>query len=348
MQNSSPAELESGSRGPSRRRLGVLVHVLILNYNGRHLLADCLPSVLEAARASRHRCDVIVIDNDSDDDSVDWLRENFAAVRIIHRPNRGLCSFNDVVPGLPGPVVLLLNNDIKLDRGAIDPLVDPLVGQREGGERCFMTGPLCRRFDGETYEGLKTAVRWRWGLVEGTSFYPGHEDTIDTPDLTASAGSVMAVARRAFVEIGGFDPLYLPGRLEDLDFAYRGYQAGYHARYVPSSVAYHLGMGTFGPTFGTEGCDHLALRNTLLFQWKNLRHPAHVIRQLVGLPVRMVRDVCRAAWVPKPQRWAFTKALFGALARVGQLHKTSPMLRPRRGRERQFFDRFHPRKMAKP
>jgi hypothetical protein len=203
-----------------------------------------------------------------------------------------------------------------------------------------MTAPLCRRFDGTTYEGFRTAVRWRWGLVQATALYPGHEATIDKPGLTASAGAVMAVDRRKFAALGGFDPLYLPGRLEDLDFAFRGYQAGLVARYVPESVTWHRGMATFGDVFGADGCDRLALRNTLLFQWKNLRHPRHVARQLFCLPVRLAWDWLRAPWAPSGRRLAFTRALFGALARVGSLRTTPFRPGGTIRHEYDFFRRF--------
>ncbi len=316
----------------------MLIHLLILNYNGRRLLAECLPSVLRAAEASRHDCDVAVIDNASTDDSAAWLAAHFPTVRVIARPNRGLCSFNDVVPELEGPVAILLNNDIKLDCECVDRLVEPLGHEPD----CFMTAPLCWLFDGSTYEGFRTAVRWRWGLVQATALYPGHEATMHRPGLTASAGAALAVDCRKFAELGGFDPLYLPGRLEDLDFAFRGYMAGYHARYVPEAVAYHRGMASFDAAFGTAGCDRLALRNTLLFQWKNLRHPRHLARQGFALPLRLVRDVCRAPWVPRERRWAFVRALFGALTRLGRLRSGSFCPHGTVGREREFFKTFCP------
>lgn len=316
----------------------MLLHLIILNYNGRHLLAECLPSVVAAARASRHRCEVIVIDNDSADDSVVWLEEHYPEVRVVRRPNRGLTSYNEVVAGLPGPVAVLLNNDIKLDEHCLDPLVEPLLAPGD----CFMTAPMCRRFDDTTYEGFRTAVDWRWGLVCATALYPGHEAAIDRPGWTAAAGAAMAVDRAKFVAMGGFDPLYLPGRLEDLDFAFRAYQAGYHAQYVPEALAWHRGMATFAAVFGREGCDRLALRNTLLFQWKNLRHPRHVARQLICLPIRLAADVLRAPLVGPGRRWAFVRAMVGALARLGRLRAEA--YRPRRNlrREREFFRRFAP------
>jgi N-acetylglucosaminyl-diphospho-decaprenol L-rhamnosyltransferase len=323
------------------------VHVLVLNFNGRRLLGECLPSVVDAARASRYRCDVAVVDNDSRDDSLAWLGRHFPQVRVIRRPNRGLSSFNDVVPGLEGPVAVLLNNDIKLAPDCIDPLVEPLVDPRpDGDSSCFMTAPLCRLFDGTTYEGFKTAVTWRWGLVQATALFPGHEAVIHAPGLTASAGAALAVDRAKFAALGGFDPLFLPGRLEDLDFALRGYLAGYHARYVPAAVAYHRGMATFGEVFGRPGCDQLALRNTLLFQWKNLRHPRHWAHQMIGLPARLAFDLVRAPWVPAARRWALARALLDALARWEQLQSSPYRARRNIRREHEFFRRFSPSRLA--
>ena len=323
------------------------VHLLVLNYNGRRLLETCLPSIVEAARASRHRCEVAVIDNDSDDDSIAWLIEHFPEVHRIRCANRGLCSFNQVLPILEGSVAILLNNDIKLAGDAIDPLVEPLAQAETGANACFMTAPLCWQFDGKHYEGFRTAIRWRWGLVQATALFPGHETGIHQPGPTASAGAVMAVDRRKFVALGGFDPLYLPGRLEDLDLCLRAYLAGYHCRYVPKAVAWHRGMATFSGVFGTAGCDRLSLRNTLLFQWKNLRHPGHLARQLVGLPARLVLDVFRAPWTPREHRWAFTRALFGALRRVSRLRKSRWRAVAHGKAEKRFFDQFHPSRMRR-
>lgn len=334
------------------------IHLLVLNYNGRSLLEECLPSVVRAAELSRHDCRVAVIDNASHDDSVPWLRCRHPHVEVIHRPNRGLCSFNEVLAELDSHVAILLNNDIRMADDAVDPLVAPLLEIDPSEPSCFMAAPLCWQSDGETYEGFRTAVCWRWGLVQATAHFPRREGTDFQPDLTASAGAALAVDRRIFLELGGFDPLYLPGRIEDLDFAFRGYLAGYVARYVPESVVYHRGMSTFGKIYGVGGCDRLALRNTLLFQWKNLRHPQHVVRQLTGFPLRIARDVARAPWEPTATRLPFVHALVAAWAQWrkmrGQIvwpqrsrreERWPPLLR-QTAAERAFFRRFHPRRMA--
>jgi N-acetylglucosaminyl-diphospho-decaprenol L-rhamnosyltransferase len=210
---------------------------------------------------------------------------------------------------------------------------------------CFLAAPFCYRFDGETYEGQKTAVSWHWGVVRGTSMFPGHEEGMHRPGPTASAGAVLAVDRRVFVALGGFDPLYLPGRLEDLDFAYRGYLAGYRAVHVPDAIAFHRGAASFGPAHGAAGCDILALRNTLLFQWKNLAHPLHLAREAVGWPLRLLLDIARAPFVPRDRRWAFARAWTGAWLRRSLLGGAA--WRPARSarREWSFFHEFHPRRI---
>ena len=320
------------------------VHILILNYNGRHLLEACLPTVLAAAATARHACQVAVVDNQSTDDSLAWLADRFPELTVCRSANRGLCSFNEIVPALRARVAVLLNSDIKLHPDCIDPLVAPLLGSRRPGEPpCFMTAPLCRRFDGHTYEGFKTAVRWRWGLVQATSLFAGHESVVDRPDWTASAGAAIAVDCRKFNKLGGFDPLYLPGRLEDLDLAFRAYQAGYCAKYVPEAVAYHLGMGTFGPVFGEARCAELALRNTLLFQWKNLRHPLHRARQAAGLAARLALEACRAPWTPPARRWMLVRAIREAAVQWRRFRR--PATPPATARELEFFRRFHPDRM---
>ncbi len=304
--------------------------LLVLNYNGDALLRECLPSVLRAAERSRRDCPVMVIDNGSTDDSLTTLAREFPQVQVRCEENFGLCSYNRALAELDCRVAILLNNDIKLHEDCIDPLVAPLLEKPPAGERpCFMTAPLCWLFDGKTYEGLKTSIRWRWGLVQATALFDGYQQAVYAAGETASAGAVMAVDRQRFLALGGFDPLYLPGRIEDLDFSFRGYQAGFRACYVPAAVAYHRGLGTFGAVYSKAGCDHLAMRNTLLFQWKNLRGPAAFWRQAVGLPARLARDVLRAPFTPKDYRFAFIRAMCAALAHRRQIGQSQ---RARRGR----------------
>ena len=112
--------------------------------------------------------------------------------------------------------------------------------------------------------------------------------------------------------------------------------AGFRGYYVPDSVAYHRGFGSFGPAFGLEGCDRLATRNTLLFAWKNLggrRLAAH----LAWLPARI-------AYALAARRVGFVLALVEALGRLGEVVEARRLLEVGRAgwtaRQEAFFERF--------
>jgi GT2 family glycosyltransferase len=147
---------------------------------------------------------------------------------------------------------------------------------------------------------------------------------------------VLAVDRRRFLALGGYDPVYFPGRIEDLDLGFRGWMAGWRGYYVPGSLAYHQGFGSFGPAFGRTGCDRLAARNSLIFAWKNLsgrRLAAH----LAWLPVRLAHALAT-------RRASFALALGEAVARLGSVLSARRAMAVGRGpwtaRQEAFFERF--------
>ena len=275
-------------------------HILVLNYNGLALLDECLPSVLEAARRSPVPCGVTVVDNDSSDGSLAWLAARYPDLGVVRRPNRGLASFNDVAAEMDEPVVLFLNNDVKLAPDAIGPLLRPFEERPDA----LFSAPLCWDFDGHLYEGMRTRVRSRFGMVQGMCRVPGHESRMHDPDLTAAAGPVLAVDRVRFLALGGYDPIYFPGRIEDLDLGFRGWMAGLRGYYVPESIAYHKGFATFAPELGESRCDSLAIRNTLIFAWKNYRG-ARLASHLAWLGVRLARGgrAFRRAFIEAIGRW---------------------------------------------
>jgi GT2 family glycosyltransferase len=307
-------------------------HILVLNYNGRALLAECLPSLVEAAAAAPIPCKVSVVDNGSTDGSIEELVRHWPGVGLFREPNRGLASFNKVLERLEEPVVLLLNNDVKLARDAIGPLVAAIEAHADA----LFSAPLCWNFEGDEYEGMRTRVRTRYGLVQGMCRVPGYRTWLARPDLTAAAGPVLAVNRARFLALGGYDSLYAPGRIEDLDLGFRAWMAGWKGYYVPDAVAYHRGLASFLPAFGRHGCDRLAARNSLLFAWKNLcglRLAVH----LAWLPARLAYAL--ATWRP-----AFLQAFLEALPRLGQVWSARKAHAVGQGdwghRQEAFFRRF--------
>ncbi len=244
------------------------ISILVVNWNGEEFLRKCLDSVVNAAKESKHKCSVIVVDNDSKDRSIEYVKENFPEVRLIeNESNRSFCSYNRVVERLDCEIVILLNNDLKVDKHFIDPLVAPF----EGEEDLFFTASKCYDFDeaNKTYSGSKTRIKLKWGILYGDARYPGHEKFIDQKGYTLSTG-FGAFDRKKYVELGGYDDLYLPGRVEDIDLCYRGWKRGWKAYYIPESVVYHIGQATYHKMYGVGRTYVITHRNGFLFVWKNI------------------------------------------------------------------------------
>ena len=246
-------------------------HILVLNYNGRDLLAECLPSVVEAAGRSPVPCRVTVVDNGSTDGSRELVAPTGPRRGFVREPNRGLASFNRVLARLR-----------RAGRPAAEQRRQARPGR--GRPRCSrssrptttpsFSAPLCWTFDGRTYEGMRTRVRTRFGLVQGMCRVPGFETVVDTADLTAAAGPVLAVDRRQVPGARRLRPDLLPRPdrgprpgLPRLDGRLAGLLRAGVGRLPPR-------LRHVRPQLGRARCDRLAIRNSLIFAWKNRAGPA--------------------------------------------------------------------------
>lgn len=257
--------------------------IYILNYNGRHLLEDSLPSIVEAVDARGKVDDIKVIDNASQDDSVEFLRRSFPQVKIVQKEkNNFLFSVNEDVRSSTKDYFIFLNNDLKVDKGFIAPLLDCL-----GNSDVFAA--TCKIYDwegksiqsGKRYISFKKFTYNSW--YDFDRQYPCHT-------LFASGGA-SAYNRKTFVELGGFDELFNPGYLEDVDLSYRAWKAGYKVIYCPSSIVYHKGRQSFGKFFNNSQIDRIFLRNSLFFMWKNISDIYLLLPHLMLLPYRLLRVV---------------------------------------------------------
>ena len=97
--------------------------VLVLNYNGREHLEECLGSAVAAA-AEGVGCRVVLVDNRSTDDSVAFTRERFPMVEIVIAPiNDFLFTLNGVVRARTEEIVVIVNNDMRFDRQFVAALL---------------------------------------------------------------------------------------------------------------------------------------------------------------------------------------------------------------------------------
>ncbi len=285
------------------------IRIVILNYRGAELLPQCLPSILEAAAQSAHEVTTAILHNPggSSDDGLDYVRRHYPQVDIWQSPeNRILCSNNLYLPQVSEAVVVLLNNDLRVDPGFIDPLVqkfaeDPAV---------FMTAPKVLSFDGQKIDAASSRAGMKWGLFWCSARYPGYEKEIDRPSETYSSG-FGAFSREKFLELGGYDERFQPGTWEDVDLSLRAQRAGYKLYYEPRSVVYHIGQASFKKAFGSHETSVIAWRNTFLFMWKNFKGPGFWLPHLFFLPLRLAAALALG-------RFDFIKGFGQALRRAGK------------------------------
>lgn len=258
--------------------------IVILNYNGKELLPLCLPSIVLATQNAKTSTKIAILDNQSKDAGLEWVRQNFPQVEIYESPaNRILCSYNDYLAKVPDPIVILLNNDIKVDPHFIDPLVKPFLDD----PGVFLVAPKVMTFDGKMVEAGPSLSGIKYGLFWCKARWPGYEQMADTFGPTVSSG-FGAFSRELFLELKGYDDRFLPGIFEDVDLSYRAKLKGYKLFYQPLSVVYHIGQASFKKTFGGFGIQVLAARNNFLFMWKNFRGFSFWSQHILFLPLRLL------------------------------------------------------------
>jgi len=259
-------------------------HIIVLNYNGIEIMNECIASVLKAARNSKKGCLVTVLDNKSTDESLPWLKSHYPEINIVVADeNRVLCSYNKVVESIEEEVVILLNNDIKLDANA----VDPLIAFFEDNNDAFFVASKVFDFSGKKYEGNLTRFFFRWGFFGAEAQFKGHERLISSSGLSMQQG-FGAFSRVKFVELGGYDDIYLPGRLEDSDICFRAWKRGWKGYYEPESVMLHKGGESFKKDFGIRKTLVMNFKNTYLFICKNLSWEYVVLSLVMALPRNLV------------------------------------------------------------
>lgn len=291
------------------------VDILVLNYNGKSLLEAYLPSVIAAAKKSSHECRAYVVDNKSADGSVEFLKEKFPEAGIIEaKENRVLCSYNEAVQGLSSDIVIFLNNDIKVE----PDFVDKLVGHFDDASVMFVA-PRLLNFDG-TYNGGRSYLELRNGALKVTVDASGAEKPGETQAISTGA-----FRRRYFLDLGGFDDLYLPGIWEDVDLCFKGLMLGYKGVYDPSSVIWHDESTTFHKVYGKKKKMTIAHRNMFLFFWKNVTNAGFLLNHAVFLLPRLVALALKGN----------TEPALGFFQALGKL----PLVVRKRKAEKKFFEK---------
>jgi len=223
--------------------------IVIVNYNTRQLLDDCLTSIL-AAEAPAGRMEIIVVDNASSDGSQALVREKYPTVHLVaSEVNRGFSAANNLgVAVANGRTVLFLNSDTRLEP---DALVKPLAYLDQHPEVGALTVRLIYptgQRDPDNHRGFPTpwnAICHFSGLSKlfptnprFNGYFQSYADMSQTHPVDVIAGSYMLMPMALCRELGGWDETYFFYG-EDIDFCYRIRQAGYQIIYYPHVEVLH-------------------------------------------------------------------------------------------------------------
>lgn len=249
-----------------------IVTFVVVNWNGKHLLEQSIPSIMEQTYPS---FEVIVVDNGSIDGSLEYLR-GFPEVQVIELPeNRGYGGPNNLAfEKARGEWIATVNNDMVLD----PDWLRYLVGAIEGDPACFsVQGRNLKQGESGVIDGCGIGLRACGAarrLYHNRNDGPTAGEAI--PIFAASSGAAL-YRKRMLAEIGYFDASYFI-YYEDLDAGWRARLKGWHSKLVPQAVASHRVHAT-SRAGGSEFLWYLGERNRLRTLIKNLplgaalRHP---------------------------------------------------------------------------
>jgi GT2 family glycosyltransferase/glycosyltransferase involved in cell wall biosynthesis len=264
--------------------------IIIPNWNGRELLEQCLPSVIEAVRSDGESHEIIVVDNHSTDDSVRFLKANYPEVQVLELDsNRGFAGgCNAGAAESQNDIIVFLNNDMIVDQGFLRPLLD-----RFEDETVFAVSSQIHFWDAEKRreETGQTRGFLKLGFLQVVHDDPGNADQV-RPVLYAGGGS-SAFDRNRFLALGGFDELFQPFYWEDTDISYRAWKRGWKVLFEPCSVVHHKHRGTIGKTYDADFTHKAVNRNHFLFMWKNLTDPSLLLLHPFALLGRLVGNYVR-------------------------------------------------------
>jgi len=230
--SASPAHRRSPPRRP-----GIDVSAVVVNYNGRELLRDCLTSLRTALAATDATGEVVVIENASTDGSREMLAQDFSEVRVIASDtNLGFAGASQLsIEEADGEWLFFVNNDATVEPDAIGKLLAEARRHDHVGavaaQMRFADRPLIINSAGLAIDRLGIA----FDLAIGE---PVDAQPTEVREVFGASGGAVLYRRAMLEQIGGFDATFFM-YLEDVDVAWRARSHGWRTLLVPQAVVMH-------------------------------------------------------------------------------------------------------------
>jgi len=241
------------------------VSIITVNLNGKKYLKDLFKS-LYSLNYPQEKLEIILVDNNSTDGSVEYVKNSYPEVKIIkNNYNTGFAVANNLgARQAKGQYLAFLNNDMKVDCNWLIELIKPIYGDKE----VICAGSKVLSIDGKNLDFAGSMINF-----EGKGFQIDYGLDIkkDTHHqycfIPFANGGSMLVKKDVFLESGGFDEDFF-AYYEDVDFGWRLWVLGYRVVFAPKSIAYHFHHGTSN-IFSDDKLRFLKERNALYSVFKN-------------------------------------------------------------------------------
>jgi GT2 family glycosyltransferase len=213
----------------------VLVSVVIVNWNGKHLLGECLDSLLAQSVGG---IEIILVDNGSRDGSAEYVLERYRDVKVVSLPeNIGFAGGNNAgIRAASGMYIALLNNDTKVDPEWIPSLL------KEAEASPAVVGMWASKILSYDHPGVIDNVgllMYPDGLGRGKGRLEKDEGQYDQREEAFFPSGCAGLYRHDMLdEIGLFDEEFF-AYADDVDLGLRARLAGWQCIYVPSAKVYH-------------------------------------------------------------------------------------------------------------
>ncbi len=246
------------------------VAVIILNWNGRKMLEEYLPSVCRYSISGQS--EVIVADNGSIDDSVEFLQREYPQVGIVQLDqNYGFAEgYNRAIAQVDAEYVVLLNSDVEVTEGWLEKMTNYLDAHPDVVACQPKILAYCdkKRFE---HAGACGGYldKYRFPYCRGRIFADVEEDRgqyDSVEQVLWATGAALFIRKAVYEKVGGLDATFF-AHMEEIDLCWRLNSRGYRLVCVPQSVVYHLGGGTLNVNNPRK--TYLNFRNNLLMIYKN-------------------------------------------------------------------------------
>jgi len=258
--------------------------VVILNWNGIKWIQKFLPTIIEKS----NEANIYIADNASNDESVDFVNNNYPSVKIIQNSsNEGYAKgYNDALKKLDEKYYILINSDIEVTDNWINPIIN-LMEQDTSIAACQPKILDYTNRDNFEYAGASGGYIDNLGYpyCRGRIFSDLEKDVNQYDDIKEvfwASGACLFIRAESFKDINGFDNDFFAHQ-EEIDLCWRLKNNGFKVMVNPKSTVFHVGGGTLksASPFKT----YLNFRNNLFMLFKNLPFLKLLVTLLLRLPL---------------------------------------------------------------